>query len=136
MKRKGDVIISTVAGSSQPSEKRVRVDKTEHTVTSPRKRAFSRICKFGLNERIIGFYGGWPFIGTVADIKPVRMSFGATYLLQIRWIGFSGKKGVSWISEFDVVKHDESNIRLKSDVCLLSSFEYRIVYRWRWPSGT
>jgi hypothetical protein len=97
--------------------KKAKLESDSPPLPSPRRRAFSRLCKYEIGERIIGFYGGWPYIGSVSAIENVRMSFGSTFMLLVRWNGFSGKKAATWISEFDVVKHDEAGLKIKTDVC-------------------
>lgn len=99
------------------SSKKAKLESDSPPLPSPRRRAFSRLCKYEIGERIIGFYGGWPYIGSVTAIENVRMSFGSTFMLLVRWNGFSGKKAATWISEFDVVKHDEAGLKIKTDVC-------------------
>lgn len=121
MKRKQPVSSPSETDSGKPVAKKSKaaVIQTPSALPSPRRRAFERQCKFMKGEKIIGFYGGWPYVGSVNAIVTVNMSFGATYLVQVRWNGFSGKRAVSWISEFDIVKHNEAGLKLKSDVCNL-----------------
>jgi hypothetical protein len=117
MKRKAKKQTIDIDDEPHETGKKARLETLDTGVPSPRRRAFSRLCKFASGERIIGFYGGWPYFGVIQDIRLIRMSFGSTYMLQVRWLGFSGKKALTWISEFDVVKHNESGLQLKSDVC-------------------
>ena len=102
---------------TEPLAKRARPPPKAVVSESPRRRAFARECKYEKGEKVIGFYGGWPYIGSVSGIESVRMSFGRTYMIQIRWNGFSGKNAVGWVSEFDIVKHNEAGLKLKADVC-------------------
>jgi hypothetical protein len=97
-------------------KKKSRSDPNTPALASPKRRAFARECKFVSGEKVIGFYGGWPYPGLVSGIAKVDMSFGSTYLLNIRWNGFSGKNSNSWISEFDVVKHDEAGLQMKNEM--------------------
>ena len=117
MKRKGSSITLDDGDDVSESVKKAKIESDSPIMPSPRRRAFSRMCKFEKGERIIGFYGGWPYIGCVSAIANVKMSFGSTYMLLVRWNGFSGKKASTWISEFDVVKHDEAGLKIKADVC-------------------
>ena len=77
----------------------------------------SSVCKFVLREKVIGFYGGWPYIGNVQAIEAIEMSFGTAFVLLVRWNGFSGKNAMTWTSEFDIVPHDEEHLKLKEEVC-------------------
>jgi hypothetical protein len=119
MKRKQPAV-STVEEESNPvksKRSKAATSQTPSAIPSPRRRAFERVCKFEKGEKVIGFYGGWPYLGTVNAVISISMSFGATYLLQLRWNGFSGKRALSWVSEFDVVKNNEAGLKLKADVC-------------------
>ena len=98
------------------SRKKQNIDSLVSQPLSPRRRAFSRQCKFEKGEKVIAFYGGWPYVGSVTSVAQVLMSFGSTFVLLIRWNGFSGKNAISWISEFDVMKHNEAALKLKSDM--------------------
>ena len=100
----------------EETAKKTRVATPSGQMPSPRRRAFARLCKFEKGERIIGFYGGWPYIGSVMAIENIKMSFGSTYMLLIRWNGFSGKKATTWVSEFDVIKCDEAGLDKKAEM--------------------
>lgn len=117
MKRKGADLAVEDETFAPEGLKKAKMESMTPLIPSPRRRAFSRACKFEKGERVVGFYGGWPYVGSILAIENVRMSFGSTYMLLIRWNGFSGKKASTWISEFDVVKHDEPGLKTKSSVC-------------------
>lgn len=84
------------------------------------------VCSYALKERVIGFYGGWPYVGVVQAIEEVFMTFGTTYVLLIRWNGFSGKNATTWTSEFDVVKYNEEGLALKEEVCVFIIYVYAL----------
>jgi hypothetical protein len=116
MKRPASVASPDSRGAS-PSSKRMKSEDVVSSVLSPHRRAFLRACKFKVGEKSIGFYGGWPYVAKVQAVIPVAMSFGTTYALLLRWNGFSGKKATSWVSEFDVIKHDDAGTMMKAKVC-------------------
>lgn len=115
-KRKADLSSNTSQSTPTRNVKKIRIQNNTVQSDSPKRRAFSRICKFQKGDKVIGFYGGWPYVGSVLATTNVRMSFGSTYLVQIRWNGFSGKNATSWLSEFDVMKHSETSLKMKSDM--------------------
>jgi hypothetical protein len=119
MKRRIKVIEEKEQDAVFKESKRSKISESISEIPSPRRRAFSRVCKFESGEKVIGFYGGWPYVASVLSVRTIRMSFGATYMLLLRWNGFSGKKSTSWVSEFDVVKHDDAGLALRGDVCSL-----------------
>ena len=94
--------------SSQP--------RTSKSLLSRNDSSTSRECAFGVREKVIGYYGGWPYVGVVQAIGEVEMTFGKSFVLQIKWNGFSGKNATTWTSEFDVVKHVPEKIQMKEDV--------------------
>ena len=116
MKRKLKVEEGSGDEADHEDSKRSRVSTPIEGMPSPRRRAFSRVCKFAPGVKVIGFYGGWPYVASVLSVRTIRMSFGATYMLLLRWNGFSGKKATNWISEFDVVKHDDAGLALRGDM--------------------
>lgn len=72
-----------------------------------------RKCGFSPGDKVIGFFGGWPYIGMVSAVEVVRMSFGVTFVVLVRWNGFSGKNAQSWVSEFDVRAYDDDSVKMK-----------------------
>jgi hypothetical protein len=111
MKRKASV--STPNGKSKKS--RAGSDSADTSDTGPDK-AFARQCPFTVGERVIGFYGGWPYSANVLQVREVRMTFGRTYILFVRWLGFSGKTATGWISEFDLVRDDTAGREIKGQM--------------------
>jgi hypothetical protein len=75
-----------------------------------------RKCMLSVGEKVIGFYGGWPYIGVISAVETVRMSFGLTFVFLVRWNGFSGKHAQSWVSEFDVRAYDDESIQMKQSM--------------------
>ena len=102
--------------SKPPKKKGIKSNASDPEVPSPKRRAFNRDCKFDVGEKVIAFYGGWPYVGEITATSHVNMAFGATFIVLIRWSGFSGKNAMSWISEFDVLKHNEKGLKLKADM--------------------
>lgn len=77
-----------------------------------------RACPFEIREKVVGFYGGWPYIGVIQSIADIEMTFDKSYVLLIKWQGFSGKNAVTWTSEFDTVELTDESLRLKTEVWL------------------
>jgi len=119
MKRRAN--IESLSDSGPASKKSRQAMDALSNLNSPMRRAHLRECNYDKGEKIIGFYGGWPYVGSVSEVALVRMSFGSTYILLIRWNGFSGKNATSWISEFDVMKHNQNALKVKEEVCYIIS---------------
>ena len=76
----------------------------------------SRECEFTVKEKVIGYYGRWPYVGVVQSIASIQMTFGILYIVLIKWNGFSGKNASTWISEDDVLKYTDENISMKAEM--------------------
>lgn len=105
MKRKGEPAKGPQTGKKQRSTTAVG----KIAPSDP----FSRSSPYEIGDKIIGFYGGWPYPGIVQKTAEVRMSFGLTHTLFVRWHGFSGKTATGWLSEFDMVPNDSTGQAIK-----------------------
>jgi hypothetical protein len=78
--------------------------------------SIDRAAGFSQGEKVLGFFGGWPYVGVIGATQSIRMSFGLVYLYLIRWNGFSGKNAQTWVSELDVMPLNEDAIKMKQSM--------------------
>jgi hypothetical protein len=82
----------------------------------PAPEAPYRECSFVIGQKVIGLFGGWPYVGVVGAIEFIRMNCGQCFVFLIRWNGFSGKSAQSWVSELDIMAYDEESQTMKQSM--------------------